>query len=73
IPIGYKMHKYISKAITCRSAAIHSALEKYNALAPIQHPPWPVLDYSEVVGYASLGEFSLLKYSHYNVLAKPWT
>ncbi|KAG0692140.1 hypothetical protein DFH29DRAFT_882994 [Suillus ampliporus] len=32
-----------------------------------------VLDYSEVVGYASLGEFSLLKYSHYDVLAKPWT
>jgi hypothetical protein len=67
------MRKYISKAITRRSAAIRSALEKYNALAPIQHPPQPVLDYSEVVGYASLGEFSLLKYSRYDVLAKPWT
>ncbi|KAG1788605.1 hypothetical protein EV424DRAFT_1356054 [Suillus variegatus] len=70
---GYKMRKYISKAITRRSAAIRSALEKYNALAPIQHPPRPVLDYSEVIGYASLGEFSLLKYSRYDVLAKPWT
>ncbi|KAG1767336.1 hypothetical protein EV702DRAFT_980110, partial [Suillus placidus] len=70
---GYKMHKYISKAITRRSAAIRSALEKYNALAPIQHPPRPVLDYSEVVGYVSLGEFSLLKYSCYDVLTKPWT
>ncbi|KAG2745373.1 hypothetical protein P692DRAFT_20651062, partial [Suillus brevipes Sb2] len=70
---GYKMRKYISKAITHRSAAIRSALEKYNTLAPIQHPPQPVLDYSEVVGYASLGEFSLLKYSRYDVLAKPWT
>ncbi|KAG2150766.1 hypothetical protein DEU56DRAFT_869106 [Suillus clintonianus] len=57
---GYKMRKYISKAITRRSAAIRSALEKYNALAPIQHPPRPVLDYSEV-------------YSRYDVLAKPWT
>lgn len=67
------MRKYILKAITRRSAAICSALEKYNALAPIQHPPRPVLDYSEVIGYASLGEFSLLKYSRYDVLAKPWT
>jgi hypothetical protein len=67
------MHKYISKAITHCSAAIRSALEKYNALTPIQHPPRPVLNYSEVVGYASLGEFSLLKYSCYDVLAKSWT
>ncbi|KAG2098544.1 hypothetical protein BD769DRAFT_1677607 [Suillus cothurnatus] len=70
---GYKMRKYISKAITHCLAAIHSALEKYNALAPIQHPPRPVLNYSEVVGYASLREFSLLKYSCYDVLAKHWT
>jgi hypothetical protein len=56
---------------TRHSAAIRSALERYNALAPIQHPFRPVLDYSEVIGYAFLGEFSLLKYSHYDVLAKP--
>jgi hypothetical protein len=67
------MRKYISKAITRRSAAIRTALEKYNKLAPLQNPPRPVLDYSEVVGYASLGEFSLLKYSRHDILAKPWS
>lgn len=48
-------------------------MEKYNKLAPLQNPPRPVLDYSEVVGYASLGEFSLLKYSRHDILAKPWS
>ncbi|KAG1845645.1 hypothetical protein F4604DRAFT_1936793 [Suillus subluteus] len=70
---GYKMRKYISKAITRRSAAIRTALEKYNKLAPLQNPPRPVLDYSEIVGYASLGEFSLLKHSRHDILTKPWT
>ncbi|KAG2743374.1 hypothetical protein P692DRAFT_201841821 [Suillus brevipes Sb2] len=48
---GYKMRKYISKAITRCSAAIRTALDKYNILAPLQDPPRPVLDYSEVVGF----------------------
>ncbi|KAG1884097.1 hypothetical protein F4604DRAFT_1919926 [Suillus subluteus] len=70
---GYKMRKYISKAITRRSATIRTALEKYNRLAPLQNPPRPVLDYSEIVGYASLGEFSVLKHSRHDILTKPWT
>ncbi|KAG2069873.1 hypothetical protein BDR04DRAFT_987391, partial [Suillus decipiens] len=49
------------------------ALEKYNRLTPLQNPPCPVLDYSEIVGYASLGEFSVLKHSRHNILTKPWT
>ncbi|KAG1762157.1 hypothetical protein EV702DRAFT_1183120 [Suillus placidus] len=52
--------------------AIQTALEKYNTLAPIQVPPRPTLDYTEVVGYASLGKFALLKYSRRDILAKPW-
>ncbi|KAG2364866.1 hypothetical protein BDR07DRAFT_1450049 [Suillus spraguei] len=70
---GYKMQKYISKAITQCSAAIQTALEKYNKLTPLQNPPCPVLNYSEVVRYASLGEFSLLKYSWHDILMKLWT
>jgi hypothetical protein len=66
------MRKYISKAITRRSAAIRNALEKYNKLAPLQAPPRPILDYAEVVGYATLGEFTLLKYSRHDFLRKPW-
>ncbi|KAG1726020.1 uncharacterized protein EDB91DRAFT_1086933 [Suillus paluster] len=51
---------------------VGTALEKYNKLAPLQTPPRPVLDYSKVVGYATLGEFSLLKYSRHDLLSKPW-
>ncbi|KAG1727100.1 hypothetical protein EDD22DRAFT_982770 [Suillus occidentalis] len=49
-----------------------TTLEKYNKLAPLQNPPRPVLEYSEIVGYASLGEFSLLKHSCHDILMKPW-
>ncbi|KAG1882375.1 hypothetical protein F4604DRAFT_1921540 [Suillus subluteus] len=70
---GYKMRKYISKVITRRSAAIRTALDRYNKLAPLQDPPRPILDYSEVVGYACLGEFSLLKHSRHQILTKPWS
>ncbi|KAG1880935.1 hypothetical protein F4604DRAFT_1879866 [Suillus subluteus] len=69
---GYKMRKYISKAITRRSSAIHTALDRYNKLAPLQVPPRPILDYAEVVGYAALGEFTLLKHSHHDLLTWPW-
>ncbi|KAG1772867.1 hypothetical protein EV702DRAFT_976415, partial [Suillus placidus] len=55
------------------SGAIRTALEKYNNLAPLQVPPRPTLDYVDIIGYASLGEFELLKYSHHNVMTKPWT
>ncbi|KAG1816658.1 hypothetical protein DFJ58DRAFT_739688 [Suillus subalutaceus] len=67
-----QMHKHISKAITWQSGAIRTALEKYNTLAPLQVPPQPTLDYTEVVGYTSLGEFALLKHSCHDLLAKPW-
>ncbi|KAI5988573.1 hypothetical protein EDD15DRAFT_2172307, partial [Pisolithus albus] len=32
----------------------------------------PKLDYADVIGYSTFGEFELLKYSHYNILEKPW-
>ncbi|KAI5990759.1 hypothetical protein EDD15DRAFT_2388711 [Pisolithus albus] len=69
---GYKMRKHLSKAITRRSATIHTALERYNKLAPHQCPPRPKLDYADVIGYSTFGEFELLKYSRYNILEKPW-
>jgi hypothetical protein len=69
---GYKMRKQISKAITRRSAAIRTALNNYNALAPLQKPPRPTLEFSEVASYAFLGDFEMLKYSRYEVMKKPW-
>ncbi|EGN93667.1 hypothetical protein SERLA73DRAFT_63599, partial [Serpula lacrymans var. lacrymans S7.3] len=50
-----------------------TALQKYNRMAPKQNPPWPVLEYLEIVSYATLSEFMLLKYLRHDILAKPWT
>ncbi|KAF8447619.1 hypothetical protein L210DRAFT_3609891 [Boletus edulis BED1] len=69
---GYKMRKHISKALTRRSATIRAAIERYNKLAPRQKPPRPKLEYTEVIGYASLGDFALLKTSRSDILTKPW-
>ncbi|KAG1742348.1 uncharacterized protein EDB91DRAFT_1236994 [Suillus paluster] len=66
------MHKYISKATVQRSSAICMALDRYNKLAPLQVPPQPILEYTKVVWYAALGEFTLLKHSHHDLLMKPW-
>ncbi|KAL4080035.1 hypothetical protein V8B97DRAFT_2020775 [Scleroderma yunnanense] len=62
-----KALEHISKAITCCLAAICAAI------APQQCPSWPKLDYTNVIRYLTLGEFELLKYSHYSILEKPWT
>ncbi|KAF8235935.1 hypothetical protein L208DRAFT_1023498, partial [Tricholoma matsutake] len=70
---GYKLQKHISKAIARCSSAIHTALEKYNKLAPLQKPPRPVLEYSDMASYSWLGEFDLLKHSHTDTMHKPWS
>jgi len=38
-----------------------------------QSPPQPVLQYSEVLSYATLGDFDLLKHFRHNVQARPWS
>ncbi|KAG2337898.1 hypothetical protein BDR05DRAFT_952329 [Suillus weaverae] len=63
---GYKLWKQISKAIVKCSGAIRTALDKYNKLAVSQNP-------REVISYAVLGEFDLLKHSQHEILTKPWT
>ena len=37
-----------------------------------QSPLQPVLQYSEVLSYATLGDFDLLKHSRHDILARPW-
>ena len=38
-----------------------------------QSPLRPVLQYSEVLSYAALRDFDLLKHSRHHVLARPWS
>ena len=66
------MRKHISKALTRRSAAIRTALERYNKLAPRQNPPCQKLDYTQVISYTTLGDFTLLKHSRADIISKPW-
>ncbi|KAI0038768.1 hypothetical protein FA95DRAFT_1449808, partial [Auriscalpium vulgare] len=63
---------HISHAITRRSAAVRTALNAYNRLAPKQQPPRRIIQYDEVANYGWLGEFDLLKESRHDVLDKPW-
>ncbi|KAH7918582.1 hypothetical protein BV22DRAFT_1024367 [Leucogyrophana mollusca] len=69
---GYKLRKHISNAITRRSAAVRTALTKYNNLAVLQTPPRPTLEYNEVASFAWLSEFEILKHSRHNIQTKPW-
>jgi hypothetical protein len=71
--LGYKMRKHISKAIAKRSSAIRTALEKYNKLAPLQIPPRPILQFSDVASYSWLSDFDLLKFSRTDIMQKPWS
>jgi hypothetical protein len=48
-------------------------LDKYNKLAPLQNPPQPLLQYSDVASYSWLGDFDLLKFSRTDIMRKPWT
>ena len=70
--IGYKLRKHIAQALSRRCAAIHSAVDCYNALAPLQKPPHPHLMYSDIVEYCNFSEFEILKHSDHNLLSKEW-
>jgi hypothetical protein len=69
---GYKMCKQISKAIAWHSSTVQKDLDKYNVLAPLQKPPRPHLEYSEITSYVWVGEFALLKHSRHEIYQKPW-
>ncbi|KAG2126322.1 hypothetical protein DEU56DRAFT_872938 [Suillus clintonianus] len=56
---GYKMRKHIAKALQTRSMAIRNALDRYNAAV-------------EVVEYAFLADFDLLRDSRSDVSQRQW-
>jgi hypothetical protein len=71
--LGYKLRKHIVQALARRCSAIRNAIDRYNALAPLQTPPRPHLVYSEVVEYCNFSEFEILKHSDHNLLSKDWS
>lgn len=71
---GYKLRDSIWRALKARGKAIRTALKKYNAVAPLMEPPAPILEWKQVMDYAFVSEFELLKHhhSHSNITREPW-
>ncbi|KAG6895254.1 hypothetical protein C0992_002338 [Termitomyces sp. T32_za158] len=69
---GYKLRKHIGKALKARSQAIRSALKRYNKAAALLSPPRPPLAWDQVVEYAFLADFDLLRDCRQDVRERPW-
>lgn len=67
---GYKLRKHIAKALQARSQAIRTSLERYNAAALSLSRP--KLTWEQVVEYAFLAEFDLLREGRMDVRNRPW-
>ncbi|KAG1760782.1 hypothetical protein EDD22DRAFT_980489 [Suillus occidentalis] len=70
---GYKLRKHIAKALQTRSAAIRSALNTYNNIASAMFPPRQILKWDEVVEYAFLADFDLLRNARADISQTPWS
>ncbi|KAG1893159.1 uncharacterized protein F5891DRAFT_1131377 [Suillus fuscotomentosus] len=69
---GYRLRKHIAKALQTRSVAIRSALNTYNTVATAMSPPRQTLKWEEVVDYAFLSDFDLLRNTRADVSQTPW-
>lgn len=70
--IGYSLHKHIANALKARSVAIRTALDRYNTAALALVPPRQTLDWDQVVEYAFLSDFDLLRDARQDIQRKPW-
>ncbi|KAI6139517.1 hypothetical protein BKA82DRAFT_4364644 [Pisolithus tinctorius] len=67
---GYKLRKHIGKALQTCSAAIRAALSQYNAAAKVLSHR--TLEFEEVVEYAFLADFDLLRDTRKDISTHPW-
>jgi len=70
MPAGYKLRKHIGKALQTCSAAIWTALTQYNAAAKALGRR--MLEFNEVVEYAFLADFNLLRDTRQDISMCPW-
>lgn len=68
--IGYKLRKHIGKALKTRSDAIRTAVNNYNDAAKAFNRP--ELSWEDVIGYAFLSEFDLLRDCRDDIRQRPW-
>ncbi|KAJ7906808.1 hypothetical protein B0H13DRAFT_2504858 [Mycena leptocephala] len=69
---GYKLRKHIAKALQARSKAVKTAITSYNAAAEAMTPQMPTLDWEQVVEYAFLSDFDLLREGREDIREEPW-
>ncbi|KAJ7016692.1 hypothetical protein C8F04DRAFT_1215408 [Mycena alexandri] len=70
---GYKLRKHIAKALQVRSQAIRNALNSYNTAAKSIVPAGRQLSWSEVIEYAFLADFDLLRKPAELGEVRPWS
>ncbi|KAJ7025076.1 hypothetical protein C8F04DRAFT_1212968 [Mycena alexandri] len=70
---GYKLRKHIAKALQVRSQAIRNALNSYNTAAKSIVPAGRQLSWSEVIEYAFLADFDLLRKPSELGEVRPWS
>ncbi|KAJ3912126.1 hypothetical protein F5877DRAFT_54492 [Lentinula edodes] len=69
---GYKMRKHLASALKKRSKSIQNAIAEYNAVATKMKPPRRQVDWEEVVEYAFLSEFDILRDTREDIRKRPW-
>ena len=71
--VGYALRKHIAEALQKRSAAVRTALDQYNAAAKALRPPRTTLKWEEVVEYAFLSDFDLLRDTRQDIRQRQWS
>ncbi|KAJ7019155.1 hypothetical protein C8F04DRAFT_1276622 [Mycena alexandri] len=69
---GYKLRKHIAKALQTRSKGVKSALDRYNTAAAAMTPPRTQLSWDQIVDYAFLADFDLLREGREDIRGELW-
>ncbi|KAF7348117.1 hypothetical protein MSAN_01764300 [Mycena sanguinolenta] len=69
---GYKLRKHIAKALQARSKGVRTALDRYNDAAAALSPPRTQLTWEQIVEYAFLADFDLLREGRQDIRSEPW-
>ena len=69
---GYKLCKYIAKALKTCSQAIRNVLDQYNTAATHLSPIQSALSWNDIVQYTFLADFDLLQETCEDVCERAW-
>lgn len=70
--VGYKLRMHIMKSLAVRSAAIKTALARYNKAAAELNPPSRPITWESIANVRILADFDLLRGSRRQVLTQEW-